>query len=595
MAAAQVTWCSDDDELCPAMFVESQLDTPDADYLDRGKLLENLLTISHTGTPVIQERTEYPCPLCRGTFRALGDLVMHECPKEKPSQPLLTCCFCSFATEQTSIFRDHLELHTKPSLRCGHCNHTFPSEAVLLRHLQLHGSSLPLQPFIGTATTQYPLYLSPQMTALLANNNGTLCVVDAPTFMVSVPQDQHSRYTCTLCNSMFHRLSLLAEHGLKHSEFPDIHIQDNFLLPGRGSQEPLGALMCCQCRVVFTHPVALAAHSCDTKVDVSGPSLVSPMVTLAPLLEQLQLQQLQQQQQQPQPQPQLSSAAAAQTSVRLYTCPYCPYTSYLLASLIRHKEIHFTHRCTECSIRFPTMPALIQHKQKVHPNIVSVTPVPSPSAPPPVQSVNINGPHKRGRPRKADSEAELANAKHLWHCKTCGVGLPRGSEEAISHKCKMFRCPHCKFMTHKPNGLGIHINFAHTFRCQRCGKAFVTKEERVVHSTYICPSRPFKNVSEEDIPLAVLKRLSELKSKRPENPSNCSSEQPSEHGSGHQHEPQHGGDPRDEDEQVVFRKRGRPPKYRPQEAILASQPSQAEPKAVARKRGRPRGRRKQEA
>ncbi|XP_077525378.1 uncharacterized protein LOC144136708 isoform X3 [Amblyomma americanum] len=504
MAAAQVTWCSDDDELCPAMFVESQLDTPDADYLDRGKLLENLLTISHTGTPVIQERTEYPCPLCRGTFRALGDLVMHECPKEKPSQPLLTCCFCSFATEQTSIFRDHLELHTKPSLRCGHCNHTFPSEAVLLRHLQLHGSSLPLQPFIGTATTQYPLYLSPQMTALLANNNGTLCVVDAPTFMVSVPQDQHSRYTCTLCNSMFHRLSLLAEHGLKHSEFPDIHIQDNFLLPGRGSQEPLGALMCCQCRVVFTHPVALAAHSCDTKVDVSGPSLV-------------------------------------------------------------------------------------------HPNIVSVTPVPSPSAPPPVQSVNINGPHKRGRPRKADSEAELANAKHLWHCKTCGVGLPRGSEEAISHKCKMFRCPHCKFMTHKPNGLGIHINFAHTFRCQRCGKAFVTKEERVVHSTYICPSRPFKNVSEEDIPLAVLKRLSELKSKRPENPSNCSSEQPSEHGSGHQHEPQHGGDPRDEDEQVVFRKRGRPPKYRPQEAILASQPSQAEPKAVARKRGRPRGRRKQEA
>uniref|UniRef100_A0A1E1XC08 Putative chorion transcription factor cf2 n=1 Tax=Amblyomma aureolatum TaxID=187763 RepID=A0A1E1XC08_9ACAR len=560
------------------MFVESLLDTPDADTLDRGKLLENLLTISQTGTPVIQERTEYPCPLCRGTFRALGDLVMHECPKEKPSQPLLTCCFCSFATEQTSIFRDHLDLHTKPSLRCGHCNHTFPTEAVLLRHLQLHGSSLPLQPFMGTHI-QYPLYLPPQMTALLANNNGTLCVVDAPTFMVEVPQDQHSRYTCTLCNAMFHRLSLLAEHGLKHSEFPDIHIQDNFLLPGRGSQEPLGALMCCQCRVVFTHPVALAAHSCDSKVDSSGPSLVSPMVTLAPLLEQLQ-QQPQQQQQQLLP--------AAQNSVRLYTCPYCPYTSYLLASLIRHKEIHFTHRCTECSVRFPTLPALIQHKQKMHPNMVSATLVSSPPAPPPVQSVNINGPHKRGRPRKTNSETVLAKAKYLWHCKTCGVGLPRGSAEAISHKCKMFQCPHCKFMTHKPNGLGIHINFAHTFRCQRCGQSFVTKEERVVHTTYMCPNRPFKNVSEEDIPLAVLKRLSELNSKRhAENPSNCSSGQPSE--------PQHGSHPEASEEEVVFRKRGRPPKYRLQEALLASQASQAEPKAVARKRGRPRGRRKQEA
>lgn len=221
--------------------------------------------------------------------------------------------------------------------------------------------------------------------------------------------------------------------------------------------------------------------------------------------------------------------------------------------------------------------------------MVSATPVSSPPAPPPVQSANINGPHKRGRPRKTSSETELARAKYLWCCKTCGVGLPRGSAEAISHKCKMFQCPHCKFMTHKPNGLGIHINFAHTFRCQRCGQSFVTKEERVVHSTYMCPNRPFKNVTEEDIPLAVLKRLSELNSTHhPENPSNCSSEQPSEaqHGS-HQEEAS--------EEAVVFRKRGRPPKFRHQEALLASQPSQAEPKAVARKRGRPRGRRKQEA
>lgn len=592
MAAAQVAWCSDDDELCPAMFVESQLDTPDAEILDRGKLLENLLTISNSGTPVIQERNEYPCPLCRGTFRALGDLVMHECPKEKPSQSLLTCCFCGFATEQTSVFRAHLELHIKPSLRCGHCNHTFPSEAVLLQHLQLHGSSLPLEPLAAiNSTSPYTAYLAPQTTPILANNNGTLCVINTPTYVVPVLEDYHSRYTCTLCNAMFHRLSLLAAHGLKHSEYPDIHIQENLLLPGRGSQEPFGALMCSQCCVVFTHPVALAAHSCNCKEgegNVTSPSLlVGPQN--APSLQLIDPQSLQQSPQQP-------SSAAGPSPVRLYCCPYCPYTSYLLASLIRHKEIHFSHRCSECSVRLPTLPALIQHKQKMHPSApASVTPTtPASSAPP----VNNNGPYKRGRPRKTQEEIEIDKMGRIWHCKTCGVSLRKGAEDAATHKCTMYRCPHCSFETHKPNGLNIHINFAHTFRCQRCWKTFVTKQERTLHCTYSCPQRPFKNVTEDDIPLAVLKQLSEQKSNKqrdPVHPSKKPPEHPSEHQSGntskHEHECQPEKDPGVADE-AYTRKRGRPPKNRPQGTLTLPQPAHAEPKAVTRKRGRPRGRRK---
>ncbi|XP_075549252.1 uncharacterized protein LOC142582964 [Dermacentor variabilis] len=592
MAAAQVAWCSDDDELCPAMFVESQLDTPDAEILDRGKLLENLLTISNSGTPVIQERTEYPCPLCRGTFRALGDLVMHECPKEKPPRSLLTCCFCGFATEQTTVFRAHLELHIKPSLRCGHCNHTFPSEAVLLQHLQLHGSSLPLEPLAAiNSTSPYTAYLAPQTTPILANNNGTLCVINTPTYVVPVLEDYHSRYTCTLCNAMFHRLSLLAAHGLKHSEFPDIHIQENLLLPGRGSQEPFGALMCSQCCVVFTHPVALAAHSCNCKEgegNVTSPSLLAAPQN-APSLQLTEPQSLQQSPQQP-------SSAAGPSPVRLYCCPYCPYTSYLLASLIRHKEIHFSHRCSECSVRLPTLPALIQHKQKMHPgapaSVTSTPPAPS------VSPVNNNGPYKRGRPRKTQEEIEIDKMGRIWHCKTCGVSLRKGAEDAATHKCAMFRCPHCTFETHKPNGLNIHINFAHTFRCQRCWKTFVTKQERTLHCTYSCPERPFKNVTEDDIPLAVLKQLSEQKSnmqRDPVHPSKNPSEHPSEHQSGntskHEHECQPEEDP-DVADEAYTRKRGRPPKNRPQGTLTIPQPAHAEPKAVTRKRGRPRGRRK---
>ncbi|KAM7282731.1 hypothetical protein ISCGN_002854 [Ixodes scapularis] len=102
------------EDYCPAMFVEAIYESPDASYLDRGKLLENLLTISHSGHPVIQERTEYPCPLCRGTFRALDDLVLHECPKERPNRPLLTCCFCAFATDMAVILRDHLKAGALP-------------------------------------------------------------------------------------------------------------------------------------------------------------------------------------------------------------------------------------------------------------------------------------------------------------------------------------------------------------------------------------------------------------------------------------------------------------------------------------------------
>lgn len=568
MAAAEVVAsCNDDDELCPAMFVESQLETPDSEVIDRGKLLENLLTISNSGTPVIQERTEYPCPLCRGTFPALGDLVMHECPKEKPPRSLLTCCFCSFATEQTTVFRAHLDLHIKPSLRCGHCNHTFPNENVLLQHLQLHGSSLPLEPLAAiNSTSPYTAYLSPQTTPILANNNGTLCVINTPTYVVPVLEDHHSRYTCTLCNAMFHRLSLLAAHGLKHSEFPDIHIQENLLLPGRGSQEPFGALMCSQCCVVFTHPVALAAHSCNCKGNESGgasaPLLAGQQNVLAPLQQLVESQP-----NQLSPQQQLS-AGVASSPVRLYCCPYCPYTSYLLASLIRHKEMH-------AGAPAPPTP---------------VTPAP------PTTPVNTNGPHKRGRPRKTQEQIEIDRMGRIWHCKTCGVSLRKGAEDAATHKCTMFRCPHCSFETHKPNGLNIHINFAHTFRCQRCLKAFVTKQERTLHCTYSCPERPFKNVTEDDIPLAVLMQLSERKSNEQQDPAHPSKKS-SEHSSGHQS----GTTSQDKQLQpekdpsvaeAYTRKRGRPPKNRLQGPLTVPPPDRTEPKAVSRKRGRPRGRRK---
>lgn len=576
------------------MFVESQLETPDAEYLDRGKLLENLLTISQSGMPVIQERTEYPCPMCRGTFQSLGDLVMHECPNEKPAQPLLTCAFCAFATNEGDLFRSHLQLlHFKPSLRCGHCNHTFPSEEMIVKHLQLHGSSLPMQPLLGLESgAQLTTFLTSQMTPVLAtSNNGTLCIVNAPTYVVPALEDCHSRNTCTLCSETFPRLSQLAAHGLKHPEFPDIHIQGNCLLPGRGSQEPLGALMCSQCCVVFTHPVALAAHSCNSKDGGDGgvplPSLAGGATFLVPQGSpggDLGAQQVQ------------VLPGASQSPVRLYCCPYCPYTSYLLASLIRHKEVHFTHRCVDCDVRFPTQQALLQHRQKSHPDAVATPPLPVIL---PAPALNSNGPYKRGRPRKNQEQIEVTKVGRVWHCKTCGVTLRRGSDEAASHKCNMFQCPHCTFMTHKPNGLNIHISFAHSFRCTRCGNAFVSKEERTLHSTYLCANRPFKSISEEDIPLAVLKRHRERHSIQNDEHGS------SEHEAGHQPEqpqPEHQPERQPESapalvpEEPVVRKRGRPPKNRlllPVPAVTPAQTSQAEPKDETRKRGRPRGRRKQ--
>ncbi|KAL1441731.1 hypothetical protein MTO96_008258 [Rhipicephalus appendiculatus] len=545
MAAAEVVAsCNDDDELCPAMFVESQLDTPDPEVIDRGEA-------TRESTYDIE----------------LGDAGDSGANGEKPPRSLLTCCFCSFATEQTTIFRAHLDLHIKPSLRCGHCNHTFPNENVLLQHLQLHGSSLPLEPLAAlNSTSPYTAYLSPQTTPILANNNGTLCVINTPTYVVPVLEDYHSRYTCTLCNAMFHRLSLLAAHGLKHSEFPDIHIQENLLLPGRGSQEPFGALMCSQCCVVFTHPVALAAHSCNCKGDESSGSNASLLA--GQQNASLPLQQLVE----PQPnqlslQQQLSPGVAS-SPVRLYCCPYCPYTSYLLASLIRHKEMHSGASASAT----PVTPA------------------------PPATPVNTNGPHKRGRPRKTQEEIEIDTMGRIWHCKTCGVSLRKGAEDAATHKCTMFRCPHCTFETHKPNGLNIHINFAHTFRCQRCWKTFVTKQERTLHCTYSCPERPFKNVTEDDIPLAVLMQLSERKSYEQQDPVHPSKKS-SEHSSGHQsgntsQDKQHQPEKDPGVAEAYTRKRGRPPKNRPQGTLTVPQPGRAEPKAVSRKRGRPRGRRK---
>ncbi|XP_077562913.1 uncharacterized protein LOC144178717 isoform X2 [Haemaphysalis longicornis] len=568
MAAAQVTWCSDDDELDPAMFVEPQLETPDAEYLDRGKLLENLLTISQSGMPVIQERTEYPCPMCRGSFQSLGDLVMHECPNEKPAQPVLTCVFCTFATNEGDLFRSHLKLlHFKPSLRCGHCNHTFPSEEVMVRHLQLHGSSLPMQPLLGLESgAQLTTFLTAQMTPVLAtSNNGTLCIVNAPTYVVPALEDCHTRNTCSLCSETFPRLSQLAAHGLKHPEFPDIHIQGNCLLPGRGSQEPLGALMCSQCCVVFTHPVALAAHSCNSKESSDGggdgvvppPSLAGGTTFLVPQGSpggDLGAPQL--------PLVLPGGTPQQQSPVRLYCCPYCPYTSYLLASLIRHKEMH-----ADAVAGTASLPVIL-----------------------PAQGVNnSNGPYKRGRPRKNQEQIEVTKVGRVWHCKTCGVTLRRGSDEAASHKCNMFQCPHCSFMTHKPNGLNIHISFAHSFRCTRCGNTFVSKEERTLHSTYLCANRPFKSISEEDIPLAVLKRHRERNSI-------SNDEHKSEQEAGpEQPQPERQPEPQPAAGEPVAAppRRGRPPKNRLLLALPATpQTSQAEPKNETRKRGRPRGRRK---
>lgn len=349
--------------------------------------------------------------------------------------------------------------------------------------------------------------------------------------------------------------------------------------------------MCSQCCVVFTHPVALAAHSCNSKESSDGggdgvvppPSLAGGTTFLVPQGSpggDLGAPQL--------PLVLPGGTPQQQSPVRLYCCPYCPYTSYLLASLIRHKEVHFTHRCINCDVRFPTQLALLQHRQKMHADAVAGTaslPVILPA-----QGVNnSNGPYKRGRPRKNQEQIEVTKVGRVWHCKTCGVTLRRGSDEAASHKCNMFQCPHCSFMTHKPNGLNIHISFAHSFRCTRCGNTFVSKEERTLHSTYLCANRPFKSISEEDIPLAVLKRHRERNSI-------SNDEHKSEQEAGpEQPQPERQPEPQPAAGEPVAAppRRGRPPKNRLLLALPATpQTSQAEPKNETRKRGRPRGRRK---
>ncbi|XP_040073778.1 zinc finger protein 425 [Ixodes scapularis] len=523
------------EDYCPAMFVEAIYESPDASYLDRGKLLENLLTISHSGHPVIQERTEYPCPLCRGTFRALDDLVLHECPKERPNRPLLTCCFCAFATDMAVILRDHLKLHTNPSLRCGHCNNCFISEAALVKHLQLHGTSLPMLTFgIGAFSSNIPA----NQTAF--GINGTIGGPNVPTYVVNVPEDRHSKYMCRLCNATFPRLSGLAAHGLKHPEFPDVYIQENVLIPRRSTHEPLGALMCCQCCLVFTHPLALAAHHCMGGAPSGGASNGPAAVNgEAPT----------------------GDDQMACSPVRLYCCPYCPYTSYLLASLQRHKEVHFSHRCVDCAVRFLTPGALTQHRQKFHAGGSQVSPV-VPKAPP--TNSNHTHPATRGRPKTpTQTSAQAAAIKSVesgWKCKTCDSTL-HSCEEALAHRCATFECPHCTFVTHKPNGLSIHLSYAHSFKCKNCSNTFATKELQSLHGTYLCVNRPFKHIGEEDIPLAVLRRHPLLQS--------------------------------------TAKKRGRLPKAAPQGtqkvSRRVSEASQAEPKRTTRKRGRPRGRRKRTA
>ncbi|CAN7986696.1 unnamed protein product, partial [Ixodes hexagonus] len=473
------------------MFVEAIYESPDATYLDRGKLLENLLTISHSGHPVIQERTEYPCPLCRGTFRALDDLVLHECPKERPNRPLLTCCFCPFATD--------LALHTNPSLRCGHCNNCFDSEVILINHLQLHGTSLPMLTYgVGAFSSHIP---HPSSQAAFGINGTVGGPNNVPTYVVNVPEDRHTKYLCKLCNAIFPRLSALATHGLKHPEFPDVYIQENVLIFRRSTQEPLGVLMCCQCCFVFTHPLALAAHHCmggGTHAG-AGNSCDSPVASNGAMS---------------------AGGQMANSPVRLYCCPYCPYTSYLLASLQRHKEVHFAHRCTDCAVRFLTPDALAQHRQKFHSEVSQAAPSVPKS---PFINSNNTHPAMRGLPRTSTEACDAIRSlpavqptitksvERKWQCKTCDTSL-RSCEEAMAHRCKSFECPHCAFVTHKPNGLAIHLNFSHSFKCKNCSDSLATKELQTLHSTYLCVNRPFKHISEEDIPLAVLRRHPTLQS-----------------------------------------------------------------------------------
>lgn len=48
MTAVKVNSDNEEEDLYPAMYVESHYESPEAGYLDRGKLLENLLTISNS-------------------------------------------------------------------------------------------------------------------------------------------------------------------------------------------------------------------------------------------------------------------------------------------------------------------------------------------------------------------------------------------------------------------------------------------------------------------------------------------------------------------------------------------------------------------
>ncbi|EEC14834.1 hypothetical protein IscW_ISCW011657 [Ixodes scapularis] len=105
----------------------------------------------------------------------------------------------------------------------------------------------------------------------------------------------------------------------------------------------------------------------------------------------------------------------------------------------------------------------------------------------------------------AAQAAAIKSVESGWKCKTCDSTL-HSCEEALAHRCATFECPHCTFVTHKPNGLSIHLSYAHSFKCKNCSNTFATKELQSLHGTYLCVNRPFKHIGEEDIPLAVLRR-----------------------------------------------------------------------------------------
>uniref|UniRef100_A0A2R5LJM6 Putative zinc finger protein n=1 Tax=Ornithodoros turicata TaxID=34597 RepID=A0A2R5LJM6_9ACAR len=412
------------------MFVESLFEPPEDNYLDRGKLLENLLTISHNGMPVIQERTEYPCPLCHCNFGNLQDLVLHECPAEGPIKESLSCCFCYYSTHSHSEFRTHLKLHTSTVLRCGHCNAIFGREGEIALHLQKHDPNGDLKHLIPHQT-----FMLQSSQVSLSSKNGAIPI--SPTVIIPSLEASYARYLCTLCSASFDSLGFLAKHGMHHKEYPNVKFHENCLIRGYPPALPhSGVVTCSQCNHSMTHPVEVMAHQC------------------------------------------------MQANSQLYQCPFCQYTTYVMGSLERHKKLHFKHQCTRCNAHFLNLSALRAHFCLGRaPPTVLITPCKE-------SEVKVQVPTQMG-----------------VTCKTCDEKLP-STTAALNHNCKIFCCPVCPFETNKRDGVAMHVEYAHTHKCDGCGCTFISRERLQIHKMYNCKRKKRRGMGadEEDIPLSHLKK-----------------------------------------------------------------------------------------